>query len=648
MESHADVGEGTAQPTTGGLSRTELAKARLEEKRQRLAQQRARMAAGKAHAAGPPSLPRTTSNASRAGSEASSVTSPVAQTPGRSDGTAALQPTRSNGSTPSRPASGALSEALRSPRSRSAAIDVPTSPARALHARRLLPEQHHQEMPPQLPRPAVRPKAARTGAPVTPRGADATQGLSSGWARPERAPEGARAADGKTEGAVSGEITHAGRSDVQKTAAPERSVSETSTPRRKVEYSPRYQPPGANPFVPLPAQLPASEQAKSATASGRQAEADKVESTMSDAFGLSSADHAAAADAGLENATSGGGSAGRGEDRSQPRADLMGSGILTVAPEPLAYLQQEQPLQGEPPSSSMQLPVPHSAAAEQLPWTAVKSAEAQEQSSTVQAFPERLSVVPVVPRLAEQQMPIPPAANAATVPATIRGVYEPLRQLQLPSAGPEPQAAAQTDLLNHLQIAHEAPTAQQREDTFWFGGGGSQEVSAPQALFPEAADEDSFWLDQEEPGQGLPAREAVVDAPQEQAAHSLAAQAALLGRDPPTDAAPAPGTEQHMQGELSVPVSAAEPHSQAVHEEPHNAGAAEEADKRTGQEEAVAGSSQATAAGEPPAVSIPFAGGGASADLFPGSADLFGSAVGEEASFFEEFGSAAGMFNSCN
>jgi hypothetical protein len=646
MESHADVGEGTAQPTTGGLSRTELAKARLEEKRQRLAQQRARMAAGKAHAAG--SLPRTTSNASRAGSEASSVTSPVAQTPGRSDGNAALQPTRSNGSTLSRPASGALSEALRSPRSRSAAIDVPTSPARALHARRLLPEQHHQEVPQQLPRPAVRPKAARTGAPVTPRAADATLGLSSAWARPERAPEGA--ADGKQEGIVSGKITHAGRLDVQKTAAPERSVSETSTPRRKVEYSPRYQPPGANPFVPLPAQLPASEQAKSATASGRQAEADKVESTMSDAFGLSSADQAAAEDAGMENATSGGGSAGCGEDRSEPRADMMGFGILTVAPELLAYPQQERPLQGEPPSSSMQLPVPHSAAAEQLPGTAVRTAEAQEQSSSVQASSERPLVVPVVPPLAEQQITIPPAtvANAATVPATITGVSEPLQQLQPPSAGPEPQAAAQTNLLNHLQIAHEAPTAQQREDTFWFGGGGSQEVSAPQALFPEAADEDSFWLDQEEPGQGLPAREAVVDASQEQAAHSLAAQAALLGRDPPTDVAPAPGTEQHMQGELSVPVSAAEPHSQAVHEEPHNAGAAEEADKRTGQEEAVAGSSQATAAGEPPAVSIPFAGGGASADLFPGGADLFGSAVGEEASFFEEFGSAAGLFNSCN
>ncbi len=627
--SHANNPESsTTKPTTGGLSRTELAKARLEEKRHRLAQQRARMATGKAQGTtGPPSLLlRSTSGASRAGSDASSVTSPAAQAPGRGDGpTASLQPTRSNVSTMPRPASGALSEALRSPRSRSAAIDVPTSPARGLHTTRLAPEQqHHQEIPPQLPRPTVR---TRPGAAVTPRTADATLGVPPAWTRPDRQDEG-----GRMQELAIGGFTGAGRAEAPRPAALERAASQTSTPRRKVEYSPRGQLPAANSFAPRP--VPAAEQLASAAASGRPAGAEKLGTAEPESVTASTSESLSArADAGLEGSGSRADSGQAGAGGSRPQADVVGFGSLTVALEPRAYPQQEQPLPQEPPINSLQPPTLRRAPDAPIPVTAAPAGDAKEDKSSTQAASMPAALAAQVP---EQQLLEPPsrAAETVTAPPPTAGVAE----LQQPQPQPFPEIKPNADA-QPVQRAFAALTAQQNAAPPWFGGEGGQEVSGVQALFPESAgeEEDSFWLEQGEPSQA-----ATVDVSQEHAAHSLAAQAAQLGRGPLADApAPPPATEEH---EPTAPASAAEQSVQSQVEEPHSAPAVHiEAEQSTGQEGTLHGSNEPPAAAEPLSMGIPFTGGGASGDLFSGGGELFGGAVGEEASFFEELDSAAGM-----
>ena len=134
----------------GGQSRAERAREHLAKVRERLAVQKARAAAASAAAAARAKAPvsasvtallqRSGSNASRASSDTASLTPPVTPSAAKGHGSSAGAGYPSVAAL--RPAPGALSEALRSPRGRSAAINVPTSPARVLHSPRHHPGEH--------------------------------------------------------------------------------------------------------------------------------------------------------------------------------------------------------------------------------------------------------------------------------------------------------------------------------------------------------------------------------------------------------------------------------------------------------------------------------------------------------------------------
>ena len=127
-------GSGSAQ-TEGTMSRAEASRARLAAQRERMAQQKARYAAKAGAGAG---LQRSESGASVQSARSSTLEQPVAQPgPGlagsleddrRAPG---LQSGASGASDGSRSQSGSALLSPGGPRSRSAAIDVPTSPARA-------------------------------------------------------------------------------------------------------------------------------------------------------------------------------------------------------------------------------------------------------------------------------------------------------------------------------------------------------------------------------------------------------------------------------------------------------------------------------------------------------------------------------------
>lgn len=240
---------------------------------------------------------------------------------------------------------------------------------------------------------------------------------------------------------------------------------------------------------------------------------------------------------------------------------------------------------------------------------------------------------------------------------------------------PEPQAATSTKPDSVIQAAFAGQEMCESAGAIsWVASGSSS--SAPfsggggaQALFSEsvgvAGEEDDFWTGQEGP-QGHPA---ALDVSQEQAAHSLAAQAAQLGRDDPNISAQAAqsgtdqpsstaqpaATEPPMQQQRSAAVSAAFPDSHAA---PHSAAdtGTLDGDLQLGRPNAqdhmvVESAEAATVSATKPAEQIalpegaggiPFAEGAAAAadDLFPGGADPFGGAIEEDASFFEELDSA--------
>lgn len=634
--SHAYVGSVSAKPAQAGLSRTELAKARLEEKRQRLAQQRARMAASKASVAGASSLSRTVSNASRAGSETPSVTSPVAPMSGRTGGTVALQPSRSTTSTSSTPGSGGLTEALRSPRHRSAAIDVPTSPAQGL--RRKIIEQQH-DIHPQLPRPDVRPGAARIAAAVEPHVADINLKGASGWAGHGLQQETAMKLQSRPEGTGNRDLVGAVRSIAAQTAAPERSVSHTSTPRRKVEQSPRNQ--SAAPFPGLP-----TSGAQAASASGAPVDADKLAVSKADASATSAVVPAVVADAGRWSDKSATGRTQLGDSGSDPVADKMGFGSLSLASEPQAYPHQMPPVQVQPPKLSMPLPPP-SRATREMPTQEGTPTDAQEPSAVVATT----SVVPAP--MAEQQLSPTPAVKATAGHASNVGPAEVLQQPQSETASMSLKGALPVNHDSSLTKVPEAPAAQEREVMPLFATGGTQQLGAGQALFPDntgGADEDSFWLDQDQgPDQAWSGASTCLDSAQEQAAKGLTAQAALLGRDSLADTAPA---SEPAQSARQVPAPAAPPAQQSATAMPETLVDAEKDEPQAGgnfmDAQSPVSSSNPLAASSVPAVppavsSIPFAADPAPAHPFSSGVDPFEDVGGDDASFFDQLDSAAGI-----
>ncbi|CAL8467566.1 g7104 [Coccomyxa elongata] len=632
--SHAYVGGISSKPAQAGLSRTELAKARLEEKRLRLAQQRARMAASKASMAGASSLLRTASNASRAGSDTPSVTSPVAPMSGRTGGTTALQPSRSTTSTSSTPGSGGLTEALRSPRHRSAAIDVPTSPAQ--HLRRKISEQQH-DVHPQLPRPDLRPGAARIAGAVELPMADVNLKGASGWVGQGLQQETAMKLESRPEGIGSRGLVGAVRSVAAQTAAPERSVSQTSTPRRKVEQSPRNQ--NAAPFTGLP-------NAQAASASGAPVDTDKLAVSKADASATSDVVPAIVADAGRQSDKSVAGTTQLGDSGSDPVADKMGFGSLSLASEPQAYPHQTPRVQVQPPKLSMPPPQP-SRATQEIPLQEGTPSDAQEPSAMVATT----SVVPAP--MAEQQLSPTPAVKATTAHASNVGPAEVLQQPQSEAASMSPKGALPVNHDNSLTKVPEAPAAQEREAMPFFTTGGIQQLGAGHTLFPDntgGADEDSFWLDQDQgPDQAWSGAGISSDSAQEQAAKGLAAHAALLGRDSPADTAP---PSEPAQSARQVPAPAAPPAQQSATAMPETLVDAEKDEPQAGgnfmDAQTPVSISNPLAAisvpAVPPAVSsIPFAADPAPAHPFSCGVDPFEDAGGDDASFFDQLDSAAGV-----
>ena len=632
---HADVGGIPAKPAPAGLSRTELAKARLEEKRQRLAQQRARMAASKASMAGTPS--RTASNASRAGSETPSVTSPVAPVSGRTGGTTAVQPSRSATSTSSTPGSGGLTEALRSPRHRSAAIDVPTSPAH--HLRRKISEQH-QEIHAQLPRPVVRPGAARIAAAIVPHVADVSLGGASGWVGHGVQQETTMGPESRAEGTGSRGADGTVRSVAAQTTASERSALQTSTPRRKVEHSPRYQ--STTPFSGLPVTA-----AQAASASETPAQVDKTTFGKADAPVTSGVAPAYVADAGKEIEESATVSGRPADSGSDPAADKMGFGSLSLASEPQAYPHQTPPVQVQPPKPRVP-PLQPSNTTREVPVRGGTASDARESSAL------RVTSMLVPSPTAEQQLsPKPAVETTAPQPSSVA----PAQVLQQPQPEPNsmlPKATVPVSHSDGLTAVLEAPAEQETHLLPLPGTGVAQQLGTGQALFPESqdgADEDSFWLNQDlGPDQAWSAAGMGLNSTQEEAAKGLAAQAALLGRDSPTDTAPASVPAQPI---WQVPAPAALPAQQSAPIMPEKLPGAEKDEPPAGdnsvnaQPPLTSGTPLAAASSVPaerPAAvsSIPFAADQGPAPFFSCGTDPFEDAGGDDASFFEQLDSTAG------